>query len=226
MKILRWLGKALFVICLPALLISGSLAWGFNSSWILEFGFNKYDIAGATGLSNAELEAVANDWVRYINSSDIFWSITVDQGGRTVELFTPEEQIHFHDVKDLIRFDYYVGIGALLVILGYALIAILILKKKAFRELALNLVWGSGLTLAVLIILGVASLINFDGLFIALHHLIFTNSYWSAEGYMLLLFPDGFWFDAAMICTAFTAGMALILGLGSLFYLRRTRRIV
>jgi len=26
---------------------------------------------------------------------------------------------------------------------------------------------------------------------------VFTNTFWSAEGNMLLLFPDGFWYDAA-----------------------------
>ena len=73
----------------------------------------------------------------------------------------------------------------------------------------------------LLIVLGVASMLDFDQLFLQLHHLIFTNTYWSAEGYMLLLFPGGFWFDAALICIAFMAGLAIISGIIGIIFLKR-----
>jgi len=53
---------------------------------------------------------------------------------------------------------------------------------------------GSGaITLTIMFAAGIGALINFDQLFIDLHLLIFTNNFWSVQGNMLLLFPDGFW---------------------------------
>jgi integral membrane protein (TIGR01906 family) len=199
------------------------LAWGFNSSWIMDYGFQKYDVSEFTGLSTIELNKIAKDWVRYINSGDRYWHIQIVRRENSFELFTEEEQIHFGDVKQLIRLDYIILLITFSLALAYTLTLIFWRQGKYRRRLAANILWSSGLTILLLIILGLASLLDFDQLFIQLHHLIFTNSYWSAEGYMLLLFPGGFWFDAAMICVGFMTGITFILGLSSLFYLRRTR---
>jgi integral membrane protein (TIGR01906 family) len=223
LKILNLCTKYIFILCLPVLLLSGSLAWGFNSTWILEYGFRKYDVSGNTGLSTTELNTIAHDWVRYINSGDPYWHIIIEREENSFELFTEEEQMHFGDVKQLIRLDYNILIITFALALIYTLIFLFLRHGKYRRQLALNILWGSGLTLLLIIILGLASLLDFEQLFIQLHHLIFTNSYWSAEGYMLLLFPGGFWFDAAMICVGFMAGIALILGISSFCYIRRTR---
>jgi integral membrane protein (TIGR01906 family) len=215
--------NCIFILCIPVLLLSASLAWGFNSSWILEYGFNRYDVSGTTQLSGEELSGIAGDWVRYINSSDEYWKITLSRNEKTFELFTPEEQIHFRDVKNLIRLDYNVLIVSFCLILIFTL-ALLFCRRGVYRRrLFTNILLGSGLTVLLTIILGIAFIINFDALFIQLHHLIFTNPYWSADGYMLLLFPGDFWFDAAIICVAFMIIIALILGFASLVYLKKSR---
>jgi len=46
--------------------------------------------------------------------------------------------------------------------------------------------------------MGIGTLLNFDTLFYDFHLIAFSNSFWSAEGNMLLLFPGGFWYDAAI----------------------------
>jgi integral membrane protein (TIGR01906 family) len=223
LKFLRLCGRCIFILCLPVMLLSGSLAWGFNSSWILEFGFQKYDVAETTQLSSAELTNIAHDWVRYINSTDQLWRISLERKGKSFELFNPEEQMHFRDVKQLVRLDYVILIAAFCLVFVYALISVFCWQGRYRRPLAVNFLLGCGLTFLLLILLGIASLLAFDQLFLQMHHLIFTNPYWSAEGYMLLLFPGGFWFDAAMICVAFMAGITLILAIGSFLYLRRSK---
>jgi uncharacterized membrane protein len=74
-----------------------------------------------------------------------------------------------------------------------------------------------------MVIAGIASALDFEDLFLRFHYLVFTNPYWSAEGYMLLLFPEGFWLDAAMLVVAFMAGLAIVFGVASFIYLRSTR---
>ena len=62
-----------------------------------------------------------------------------------------------------------------------------------------------------MLLLGAGALLDFDHLFLRFHLFAFTNEFWSAEGYMLLLFPGGFWYDAVIYCGAATAIAALIL---------------
>jgi len=211
--------STLFIVCLPLLYISASLAWAFNSSWLFNYGFEKYDIQSATGLSQTSLENIPASWIHYINSSDEYWKITVKENGTSFELFTREEQIHFRDVKQLVWLDYKVLLGSLIVVLLYSLFVTFKIFDTGSKRLATHLILGSILTFVILLVLGMASYFSFDSLFLNFHKLIFTNPYWSAQGYMLLLFPGGFWFDAAIFCIAFTAGLALVAGFASVIFL-------
>ena len=222
MRIVKTIAQVIFILCLPALLLSASLAWGFNSQWLLNYGFNKYNVSQVTGLPDEELEKVAVSWTDYINSGEEYWSITVSNGSEDFELFTQEEQIHFKDVKQLIWLDYRVLLATLLFILAYVIISLSRGGKNYLRSLARSVIQGSGLSLLLIIIAGVAVAVDFESLFLQFHFLAFSNEHWSAQGYMLLLFPGGFWFDAALICTAFMAGLAVLLGALSAAYLKYT----
>lgn len=225
MKVIRIAAKSLFIICIPVFLLSASLAWGFNSLWLYEYGFEKYNVGQSTGLSASNLEKAARGLIDYfkINSRDEYVHILLEEGNRSFELFTQDEQIHFKDVKQLVWLDYKVLLISLLFILGYIIIYFILQKSKLWRQLAFNLIWGCGLSLALIIAIGVASLLDFDRFFLQFHYLAFSNQYWSAEGYMLQLFPGGFWFDAALFCLGFMAGLALLIGLLSFLYLKLQR---
>jgi uncharacterized membrane protein len=67
--------------------------------------------------------------------------------------------------------------------------------------------------------LGIGALLDFDSLFLRFHFIAFSNDFWSAEGNMLLLFPGGFWYDAAIYCVIAISVMAIILGGVSWYYL-------
>ncbi len=222
LKIVAAVARWIFVLCLPVMLFTASMAWGFNSLWLYEYGFNKFDVSRSTGIPETELNRSAAALIHYFNSNQEFIQVTIHAGGAPFLLFNKEEQEHFKDVKNLVRFDYKVLIGTLVFLLLFTFWAIWG-KTGRRRMLAWSIIWGAGLTLFLLVVLAVASVFDFSQLFIDLHRLIFTNNYWSAQGYMLLLFPGDFWFDAALICFGFMAGLALVLGGASAIWLRLTR---
>jgi integral membrane protein (TIGR01906 family) len=223
LKIMTSIVKWILVLCVPALLISASLAWGFNSLWLYKYGFQKYGVSETTGLTPSELEKAARGLITYFNSGEEYVHITVLKSGTSFELFTTEEQIHFKDVKQLIRLDYRVLLASLLLMIGCILFLIFWQRGKYRPQLPQSIFWGSGITIGLILILGIVSIINFDWLFLQFHFLAFTNPYWSASGYMLLLFPGDFWLDAALFCIGFTASLAVILGGFALFYGRKKR---
>lgn len=220
MRVVYAAGRWVFVVCLPLLLVTSSIWWAANSHWLYTSGFEKYDVGRSTGLSGAELEKVAAGLIAYFNSPKELLDLTVVREGQPVDVFTAEETLHFRDVKHLFRLDLYILIGTAAYVGGYTVAGIMLGERRRLARAALC---GSGLALALMLLLGIGTLLDFDGLFLGFHRLAFTNELWSAEGRMLLLFPRDFWYDAAVYCAAATGGAALGLALVTGTYLTATR---
>jgi len=221
LKILGIVARWLFILCLPILLLSASLGWAVNSHWLYKYGFHKYNVSQTTGLAELELDKVARGLISYFNSDDEDITLTVVKDGEPFELFTPEEVIHFKDVKGLIWLDYWLLLGTLVYILAYA--GVSLFWRKDRRQLAWGLVGGSGITLALMLAFGLGIRFGFGELFYQFHLVFFSNEFWSAEGYMLLLFPQGFWSDAALFCALATALGAVVLGGTAALYLKKSK---
>jgi integral membrane protein (TIGR01906 family) len=229
MKIIGKFAQILFVICLPLLVFTGSVAWAVNSVWLYTSGFEKYDVQETLAknglpLTSNNLKDIARDFIHYFNSSEEYINLTVQINGQTIELFNEEEIIHFKDVKDLFRLDYAVLFGTFLYCLLFSILYIF-WRKGFYRPfLTRSAIIGSGVSLGIMLILLVAILLDFDSLFYQFHLISFANDFWSAEGNMLLLFPGGFWYDMFTYGALFAVALALIPGLIAGIYLVQARR--
>jgi len=215
LKISGIITKWVFILCLPLLLLTASIGWAVNSFWLYTSGFDKYDVSRTTGLADSELEKAASGLIDYFNSNEEYISVTVIKDGEPFELFNQREVSHLKDVKGLIWLDYQVLLGTLIFVLAYAGVSLFWRRKKYWRRLAWGVVGGSGLTLLLMLALGVGALSNFEQLFIQFHLLSFTNEFWMLDpmsDYLIMLFPAGFWYDAAILCAGITAGLAKVLG--------------
>lgn len=204
--------KWLFVLCLPLLLLSASIGGAANSLTLYRYGFDKFGVSHTTGLSAVELDKAARGLVHYFNSSDEYINLTVVKDNQTFTLFNQREAIHLKDVRELFRLDYWILLGTLIYALAYVGFFIWL---KEWRRLAWGLVWGSGLTLGLMLLLGLSTMLNFDQFFLQFHLLSFTNELWQLDpsrDYLIMLFPRGFWYDATLFITIATAVGAVILG--------------
>ena len=223
-KVLIIIARCLFILCLPALLLTASIGYAVNSAWLYEYGFNEYNVSKTTGLNETELEKIAAGLITYFNSGEEYVDITVEKDGKLLDLFTREEIIHMKDVKGLIRLDYWILLGTLLYTLVYAGISLFRHRRKYWRHLAWSAAAGSGITLALLLVLWLVTLLNFDRLFLQFHLFFFSNEFWSAEGYMLLLFPGDFWYDATLFCAMLMVITAAVTGIAAGGYILFTRK--
>lgn len=224
MRILTLAAQWVFILCLPVLLVTASIAWAANSLWLYRSGFEKYDVGQNTGLADSELETVATGLIDYFNSGEEYIRLTVIKDGKPFDIFTREEGFHFKDVKGLFRLDYRVLLGTLIYCLVYTGVSLIRQRNRHRSRVARGTVGGSALTLALMLALGLGTLLNFDQLFLQFHIISFANKFWSAEGNMVLLFPRGFWYDTALLCAGITGGLAVILGGVAGGYLAFTRR--
>jgi integral membrane protein (TIGR01906 family) len=206
----------IFIVCLPVLLLAAVIGILANSLWLYEYGAHKYGVGQSLAdaglkLSDSELSGIYAGLISYYNSGEEYVNITVVEDGKPVNVLTPEEVLHFKDVKGLIRLDYWFFTGTLAYFL--ACIGLNLFLWRDRRRLGWGLLGGSIFTLAVLLILVLLDrLFGFEELLLQFHFLFFNNLFWSTPGNMLLLFPENFFIDAVTIGAAIIAGTAIILG--------------
>ena len=223
---LRWLAAPVLLLAL----VAGSVAWAVNDPGVYRNGFARYDVAARSGIAESDLLVIGRELRRYFNTAQEPLSVQAPIYGVPQPVFGAREIAHMYDVKRLVRGVYWVGAGALLFLLalpaaGFAA------HRGAYRDTAARLaVAGGGLTLAAVFAVGLAAVVNFDGLFLLFHRLSFANDLWMLDprrDYLLVLFPAGFWFDATLR-VALTAILGAILllsaGGGTLAYARWRRQ--
>ncbi len=225
MKIAVRIAQVVFVLCLPILLFTASIGVAFNSLWLYSYGFGKYEISTATGISQPELIRSARALIDYWNSGEEFISIIVEKDGQPFVLFNEREVTHLKDVKALVRLDYAALIATGLYCAAYAALAFCYRRPAYRRDLAVAGFSGGILSLGILAIVGVTALADFDGFWQQFHLLSFTNDLWlldPSRDFLIMMFPEGFWANSVIVVAGLTAFLALLIGIPSWFYLRKT----
>jgi len=225
-RILGLAARWLFMLCLPVLLLTASIGVAVNSLWLYKYGFEKYSVGQTTGLAEVELEKAAEGLIGYFNSDEEDINLSVVKDGQPFELFNQREVIHLKDVKGLIWLDYWILLGTLVYALAYAGVSLFWWKRRYWRRLAWGVVGGGGITLALMLALGVGTLLGFDQLFLQFHLISFTNPFWLLDpttDYLIMLFPQGFWFDVTLFCLLTTVFGTVVLGGVAGIYLKRTK---
>jgi integral membrane protein (TIGR01906 family) len=225
-RILSIVAMGIMSICIFVFFLTASIACAVNSPWLYKYGFNKYNIGETTGLSEHELNKAAKGLISYFNSGEEFINVTVEKEGKTFTLFNEREVMHLKDVKGLFRLDYIVLLCTFVYGLVYTLITIYWRNGIYRRTLAWGIVGGGGVTLVLMLVLGLGILTNFDQLFLRFHLLSFANDLWRldpAKDYLIMLFPRDFWYDAALFCALGTLAAAVISGTAAGVYLYITR---
>ena len=223
MKIIRIIAQWLFILSLPVLLLTASVSLAANCPWLYTYGFDKYDVGETTGLEDTELDRVADGLRAYFNSGEESISLSVLKDGESFEVFSEREVGHLKDVKSLFRLVYALLLGTGIYAVVYVGVCLFWWRD---RRLYWGLIDGGGLTLVLMLAIGLAAAINFDWLFLNFHLISFANDLWMLDpstDYLIMLFPRGFWFDAAFFCAAGTAFLALILGGVGWWRLRKGR---
>ena len=226
--VLEGLVPLIFVLAMPVFLISGSVAWAVNDPGLYHRGFERYNIAQRTGITDADLRQVGADLRSYFNSPEEPLALRARVYGVEREVFNRREVAHMRDVKGLVRGMYLVGALALAAMLAVMLAGLWFYRGAYGRYMARFVLWGSGSALALVMLLGLAVLTFFDALFLAFHLVSFSNDLWQLDprtDYLLIMFPQGFWFDAAVrVAVTTIAGAGLLFALSGACLLLRRRK--
>ena len=217
------------ILAIPAcllFLVAGSVAWAVNDSGLYRNGFQRYNTATRSGITETDLIAIGAELRRYFNTSAEPLAVRAPIYGIEQDIFNQREIAHMYDVKRLVRGTYWVSLGSLLWILATLAAGFAIQRHEYIAPAARLAVSGGAVTLLAVVGVGLASIAAFDQLFLLFHQLSFANDLWILNpytDYLLILFPGGFWFDATMrVALTSVLGAVLLLsaGVAMLSYLR------
>ena len=109
--------SALVVVSVPLFLIAASVAWAVNDAGLYRRGFEKYNVAVYSGITEEDLNRVGADLRRYFNSTEEPLHVVAPVYGMERELYNHREVEHMRDVKGLVRGTYLVALATLLYLL-------------------------------------------------------------------------------------------------------------
>lgn len=211
MQTVRYVAFWLFVCCLPVLLVTTAIRWAVNEVRLYEYGFEKHRVSQDTGISSPELRKVALDLIDYFNFRRDEAQVIINGGDGEIRLFSVKELIHLQDVRGLIQLNTIVQLSALAVML-VCISVLSFLSRHRWANLAKGLFAGSVLTLSAAAVMILWCWLGFRYFFYLFHVVSFSNEYWMldpAKDYLIRLFPEGFFYDAAL----FVFGAVLIVTL-------------
>ena len=137
-------------------------------------------------------------------------------------LFNTRELQHMRDVKTITQIAYWATALISLMALGSGII----LKRS--NRLTLALFRGSLLTLGIIATVIFLAILNWDFFFTGFHTLFFESGTWyfAYSDTLIRLFPEQFWFDAALLIGGSTALVAMLILLTTWYSSRHTSRTV
>ena len=227
MNRVAWIPAFLFVFAVPLFLVTASVAWAFNDPSVYNRGFQKYRISLATGITEEDLRHVAGQIRHYFNSTDEPLLVKTQVYGEEREIFNQREVQHMHDVKRLVWWVYAAAAMSGIYLMANTSWGLAVNGPRFLGELAQRVIRGVVLMGILVVAVGIFALSGFDTLFLRFHQLAFANDLWQLDprrDYLVIIFPQGFWFDATMRVVASTVSGAVALTLASGGYLLWTRR--
>ena len=230
MNRLAWIPTFLFIFAVPLFLVTASVTWAFNDPGVYNRGFQKYRISLTSGITEEDLRQVGGQIRHYFNSADEPLMVNTQVYGEDRELFNQREVQHMRDVKRLVWWVYAAAIVSGIYLLAATAWGVAVYQRGFLDVLAQRVIRGVALMVVLVVFVGVFALAGFDTLFLRFHQLAFANDLWQLNprrDYLLIIFPQGFWFDATMRVVALTVAGAVALTLiagGHLLWQRKTRR--
>jgi len=131
------------------------------------------------------------------------------------------------DVNRLVWGIYILAGGSAIYLLFFTGAGFLRQRRTYFEVLSRRVLWSAGFTLMIVVGVGLFALVGFDTLFLKFHQLSFANDFWQLDprtDFLVMLFPQDFWFDATMWAALRAIAATLImsaLSSGYLVYLRK-----
>jgi len=211
-------GLALVILAasIPVLIVSGTVNVYSRSAELYKYGFAKYRISQVTGIINTQLDEVAQSMADFLDGKKPSLQMTLRVNGTDRLLYNQKELVHMDDVRSIISTFKILQTVAILSILAAGAF---VFAALGLRRLLRGILAGAIATVSLMGVLAVWALIDFNSLFYLFHLVSFSNDLWLLDptrDYLIMMFTESFFYDAAIMVTATIMAEAVIVGLVTL----------
>jgi integral membrane protein (TIGR01906 family) len=210
----RGLVSVAFVLLLPLLIIGTSLRGLVTDRDFMLRGFRDNDVAATTGLDDPQLQRIADAFVAYFQGPPGQIQMQVTAFGQQRLLFNDPEVAHMEDVQALIQWFLRMQIVAAGVVAVRLLVAVFL--DRGVANLGRDMLISTALIVALVVLVAIASAIDFDALWTRFHQIAFRNNLWLLDptrDYLIMLFPEPFWLAATIRMATSVAAQTLLVAL-------------
>jgi len=215
-NLLGCLALVILAVSIPVLIISGTVNIYAHSADFYKYGFAKYGVSAATGISNEQLNGVAQRMVDFFNGKLPSPQMMVQVDGLDRLLYSQKELAHMDDVRGIISISKVLQTTA---ILAFLAASAAVFATLGMRRLLRGIRAGAIATVCLMALLVAWALIDFNSLFYLFHVVSFSNDLWlldPSRDYLIMMFTGSFFYDAAIMVTGTIMAEAVVLGLATL----------
>jgi integral membrane protein (TIGR01906 family) len=198
----------------------------FDESRFIE-SYEENNLYEFIGIDKEDLHEITREMLDYLKGDRADLVMHAEIRGEYQQVFEEREILHMVDVQ-------YLFLGGMKIrnisaIVGIILLVVLfaVWRKKALKPLCRSYLWVMAAILVLAIILGIAMLIDFTGLFIKFHHMFFSNDLWLLDidnDVLIQMLPEQFFNDMAMAIVYYMGAFILIPAVLSIVYLVLDRK--
>jgi integral membrane protein (TIGR01906 family) len=211
-----WLALVILAASIPVLIVSCTVNVYASSAGLYQYGFAKYRISQATGISNAQLGEVAQGMADFLDGKKPSLQMTVRVNGTDRLLYNQKELVHMDDVRSIISTFKILQTVSILSLLAAGAF---VFAALGVRRLLRGILAGAIATVCLVGLLAAWALVDFYSLFYVFHLVSFSNDLWLLDptrDYLIMMFTESFFYDAAIMVTATIMAVAVIVGLVTL----------
>lgn len=214
MKKIHWLAGIILSISVMAILLITSFEIAMYSDFnVYKEEYEKYSVLDDLDMSMDDVMHVTHEMMGYLRGDADTLSVMTTVEGKYQDFFNDQDRFHMSEVRGLFTGGLHIRIGACvaaIICLFFLLISKADLKRIIPASYQITLAGAGGLIL----ILGIACMIDFNAVFTEFHHIFFNNNLWlfdPATDYMIRMLPEGLFYDMVMRIGAIFIGSILIL---------------
>lgn len=227
MNRLHWCAAIILGFSIIAALLITSFEIAMYSDFdVYQKEYEKYDVLSELDMEMDDVMYVTHEMMDYLRGEGDELSVITTVEGREQDFFNEQDRFHMEEVRDLFIGGLNIRIGACVIVL--ICIVFLIITRADISKVIPRGYWISlGITAAAVLLIGTASVVDFNAVFVQFHHIFFDNDLWifdPAEDYMIRMLPEGLFYDMVIrigIIFVVLLAIFLILSLVPRFIKRR-----
>ena len=198
-----------------------------------DFGFyqkeyEKYEIQETLPMEMDDIMDVTEKMMSYLRGDREELSVMTTIDGERQDFFNEQDRFHMGEVRDLFIGGLDIRTGSCIAAV-LCLVFLLVTRADIRKIIPRSYQAALGVSAAAAAFIGIASVIDFNAVFVRFHHIFFDNDQWifdPATDYMIRMLPEGLFYDFVIRIGGIFLGILAVLLVASLIpgYLRKKKK--